>query len=382
MFPIREDYFFSKAINDRNLKILRCDNTQHEEVKATIGLLHDVSTAEIEAGFNYLRNTTDEVPTQTEKGYYLFNRKLVVIVSRNYMKFHGIEDTNGFTMSPWFAENRESFGSWNVAFVVDETLEDELAGVKNKSQGIVLHEIAHLLGQEKEYYGDRNSDTDDPLPDNEQEWFCNFPGKLIEPCYKHKIFRGFQANFNFQTSWKFLNDKFPFMNNETITIENMWIDRKTYQKIFRTLYQENLDPRESRTQEVIQESLSPVVTLSGVYDKKRGIFYENFSMAYEKGLPTISHQKGDIEISLVKIIREGNDIKNKVVSKANIPTNMKMELILNKGGGRTISLNKVPIVVSLPIPKKYFIDEKAKKNLRLRVRETFYRNVIINIYIK
>lgn len=374
MYPIREDYFSSRAINYGNLKAFKCDNTKHDRVDASIGLLFDVSTADIGSLSNYLDNwDTDDTPLQTKEGYYLLNRKLIVIVSRNYMKFHGLEDTNGFIIAPLSIETGEGFGSWNVAFIVDEALEDKLASGKKKPQGIVLHEVAHLLGQGKEYYAKRYPNTDDPLPDNQQDWFCNFPGKSREPCHKHRVFGGFHANFNLQFPWKLLNGKFPFMNNEPTKIENMWIDRKTYQKLFRTLHQDSLDPTDSRSQSIIQKSLFPVVSLSGVYDKKRGVFYENFSMAY-KGLPTLSQQKGDIEIALIETIKREGHIKSRVISTIKVSTNMKMELISNNGG-KAINLNTVPIAVSLPLPQKYLTDKKARNNLKIRVRETFYRNV-------
>jgi len=81
---------------------------------------------------------------------------------------------------------------------------------------------------------------------------------------------------------KFLNDKFPFMNNAKTKLENMWIDRKTYQKLFRTLHNRNLDPTKSRSQNPIQKSLRRVVSLSGIYDKEAGKFYNSFSLSYKK----------------------------------------------------------------------------------------------------
>ena len=376
MYPIREDYFSSKAITHENLKSLKCDNTEHDKIDdVSIGLLFDVFTADIKALSNYLDNW-DGVPSQTKEGYYLLNRKLVVIVSRNYMKFHGLEDTNGFFIAPFsIEETGEGSGSWNVAFVVDDTLQNKDAISEDLSQGIVLHELAHALGQAKEYYPTIQKDTKAVLQDDDREWFCKFPGKARDLCHKHRIFGGFQANFNLEAPWMFLNNKVPFMNNAKITLPYMWIDRKTYQKLFKTLHNESLDPSSSRSQG-LKKHLSPVVSLAGVYDKQKGKFYEGFSMAYAKGLPTVSQQKGDIEILLTETIKKENHIKSRVLSKARIPTDMKMELILNNGGGKIINLNKTPIVVNLPLPKRYLIDKKARKNLKIRVRETFYRNVI------
>ena len=153
-----------------------------------------------------------------------------------------------------------------MAFVVEEALESRKAVRGRIPQGIVLHEVAHFLGQEKEYYPEtyRDSTTqqDIALPVHQQKWFCTFPGKKREPCYKHRIFSGFQASFNLKAPWKFLNKKIPFMNNKPTKLENLWIDRKTFQKVFKTLHNESIDPTSSRLQRIIQRSISPVIFLS------------------------------------------------------------------------------------------------------------------------
>ena len=163
------------------------------------------------------------------------------------------------------------------------------------------------------------------------------------------------------------------MNNALTSLENLWIDRKTYQKVFKTLYDRRLDPTSSRLQRIIQRSVSPVVFLSGVYDKKKGEFHKSFSMAHEEGILTESHDEGDIEVLLLETIKTGDSLKDKLISKVRVPTDVNMDILYSNGGGETIKLTNVPILASLPVPKGYFTDERSGKNLKVVVQETFYR---------
>ncbi len=79
--------------------------------------------------------------------------------------------------------------------------------------------------------------------------------------------------------------------------------------------------------------------------------------------------------------RETKDsVRNRVLSRAKAPTDINMEILSNRGG-RIIKLDQVPILASLPVPERYFIDKKAGKNLRILVREAFYRKMKRN-YVK
>ena len=168
------------------------------------------------------------------------------------------------------------------------------------------------------------------------------------------------------------------MNNEPTKLENLWIDRKTYQKAFKTLHHESLDPTSSSLQRFIQKSISPVVFLSGVYDKKRGEFHKNFSMAHEEGIPTESYEEGDIEVLLFETIKTADFSRDKLISKVRIPTDVNMDILYSEGGGETIKLTNVPILANLPVPENYFTDERAGKNLKIVVQETFYRETTQN----
>ncbi|MCZ0931593.1 MAG: hypothetical protein OXJ52_00345, partial [Oligoflexia bacterium] len=266
--------------------------------------------------------------------------------------------------------------SWNVAIVSEETLEDKLAHGKGKAQGIVLHEVAHTLGQGKEYYAktyETGSNKGDPLPDDQQIHWCSKFFEEQEPCHKYKIFGGLMASFK-NKDWTFVNNKTPFMNNAATKISNLGIDRETFQKLFQTLHHEKLDPTNSREQELIQRyrNRTPVVSLSGLYDKKAGQFYNSFSMVYEKAFPSFSQKEGSLEVLLARRITSKNSIGYEILSRAYPLTEMKVEALFKEGGGESFDLDVVPIIIRLPIPDSYLTNEGLRSDLRLIVREAFY----------
>ena len=165
------------------------------------------------------------------------------------------------------------------------------------------------------------------------------------------------------------------MNNRGM-ISQQWIDRETFQKLFRTFYNKRFDPTRSRsqtktTQKRLQKRTAPFVSLLGIYDKEKSRFYNGFSLTYKKSIPTISSKTGDIEVLLSRRLKEGNSIKYRLLSKVRVATDLNME-ILSETGGKIIKLKQVPVIARLPIPESVFNNKKDRKNLRLVVRETFW----------
>ncbi|MCY4512908.1 MAG: hypothetical protein OXB86_04400, partial [Bdellovibrionales bacterium] len=170
----------------------------------TIGMLRDISTLEEKRALG---------------GY----SKIFAIVPRSYFKFHNEpKTTRGLFLHPYRKElklfSRMEFGpdigrgSWNVAFVRDNA----------KNVGTVAHELAHSLGQEREFY-------------KPQEQCRTFRGSNLEPCKDYKIPISLRAWFeNGQLVFKLIRDKFSVVNNKG-NITNRWIDRDTYQKTFAVL---------------------------------------------------------------------------------------------------------------------------------------------------
>ena len=375
MYPIGEGQVSTEALS-KDFILGTCDNSQYKDTDATRGIVSDVLTANIMAEWLYIHqlgtDIINQVPHSSKDGFSSLNRKLVVIVSKDYMNFHS-SNLNGFILRPSIKDG-EMIGNWNVAFVSEETLEDELAKGKDKAQGIVLHEVAHLLGQGKEYFKKQRKiglNTYQDLPSYKQSKCQKFSNEPQIFCHDYKIFGSLMASFK-NKSWSFINDKTPFMNNADTTIDNLGIDRETYQKLFKTLHDEKLDSTNSRNQPQTLPKPRTVVSLYGLYDKKKGKFYNSFSMIHKKAIPSVTQKPGNIEVSLIRKVKINSSIKSKVISKVSPIIDMELRVLLRNGGGKTIKLNHIPVVVNLPIPQSYVRNEKLRKDLRLIVREKFY----------
>ncbi|MCZ0932828.1 MAG: hypothetical protein OXJ52_06730 [Oligoflexia bacterium] len=132
----------------------RCDNSRAvERPKRTVGLLSDIAMLEyIRAGLGY--------------------DKLIAVVPESYFTFHGGKDhdSEGFLIQPlWRGQLlwwKYGFlgGSWNVAIVHED----------QKDKGTVSHELAHILGQGREFY-------------KPHEMCRQFRGSALEACEDYQI---------------------------------------------------------------------------------------------------------------------------------------------------------------------------------------------------
>ena len=253
MFPIKN--VLSKVLRyslyGKDFDFVRglCNNkTGKKRPTQTFGLLEDIRNLE------YLRAS-------------LKYDKLVAIVPENYFVFHrGIDhDSVGFIISPkwdwrWFAfwRWRTDFlgGSWNIAFVHEEEL----------NSGTVAHELAHTLGEEKEHY------------DSAGEFCRRFKGSPYKPCHTYTVEKALNTwTVNRDLFFQFVEKKFSIMNNES-GIENQWILRDTFQKVFAVLSKKAVIPHDEKLhadkslyyRKERRSSLKAVV--SGFYDKKEQAF--------------------------------------------------------------------------------------------------------------
>ena len=126
--------------------------------------------------------------------------KLFVVAPQSYFTFHGEDnDVFGMTINPYWepspledgfwnlwgllaplqleSEGRNLGGSWNVAFISEDTRE----------RGTVSHELAHTLGQGREFY--------DP-----NEMCRQFKRDPLEPCEDYEIPLALDADHQ---SWRF-----------------------------------------------------------------------------------------------------------------------------------------------------------------------------------
>ena len=206
-------YDYVKGNCNNNLFVKRPTNT--------VGLLRDIDDLEyIRASLSY--------------------HKLIAIVPESYFVFHrGLNhDSSGFIISPRWETKRgilwwkryEGFlgGSWNIAFVHKD----------EENKGTVAHELAHTLGQGREFY--------EPLERCQQ-----FKGSSVKLCKDYKVPRALNL-LKDKKAWQFIRNKYSIMNNKS-DIKNLWIDRDTFQKIFQVLSQRVVIPN---TDNFIDDSLT------------------------------------------------------------------------------------------------------------------------------
>ena len=216
--------------------------------KRTIGILRDIDTLERERGL---------------KGY----SKIIAVASRDYFDFHNKSGSVGFVLLPdrrgqslssrlGFSSKILRGGSWNVAFVRDD----------EKDAGTVAHELAHTLGQGKEFY--------DPIEECQ-----TFSRDIPKLCKDYKIPRSLNAWIkNSKGAFRFVKNKFSILSDIS-GIKRLWIDRDSYQKIFSTLAEigavvpEDIDLyRTNSSKKLKVKKLSLRALVSGFYYAKNDSF--------------------------------------------------------------------------------------------------------------
>ena len=205
-----------------------CNNSPaRDRLDKTAGVLSDVAQLE------YIRASLE---------YH----KLIAIVPESYFAFHGKRknkdnESVGFIISPrwkewrwywlgWIHWYKSSFvgGSWNIAFIHEGEL----------NLGTVAHELAHTVGQGKEFY-------------KSYEKCRRFRKDSLEDCKDYQIPRALDARIDKgRQSWEFIKNKLSIMGGKravknrkkSIDIHDLWIDRDTFQKTFELLSQKAVVP--------------------------------------------------------------------------------------------------------------------------------------------
>ena len=222
MFPLKSLYSKSVtySINGKFYDYIDgyCSNRPHKKARSdTIGILEDISFLEnVRASLNY--------------------DKLLAIVPNSYFEFHRSSDHNsvGFVISPkwdwrwfWFMSWKTDFigGSWNIVFVRDDQL----------NKGAIVHELAHTLGEEKEHY------------QSAEENCRRFNGSSYEPCSEYMVEMALDTSVDKsgRQGYQFKKDKFSIMNSKK-GIENLWILRDTFQKVFKVLSKKAVIPNNEK----------------------------------------------------------------------------------------------------------------------------------------
>ena len=300
--------------------------------------------------------------------------KLFAVVPESYFRFHGQVNDRGKTpaglvFTPnWKEANLEDGfwnlwgllahfrlkeeginigGSWNVAFV----------GSDQKNQGTVVHELSHTLGQWREFYKKKDSKQ-------KVEMCRQFKGSPKKLCPKYQIPQALHTyRENGQRLWQFVKQKYSIMNNEG-EIEDQWIDRDTYQKIFFAfskfgavisewidLYKEVQSQRKQKT--------SLQVVLSGFYHEKRDQFKVPRIRIRKTSFKTGSFPKTNKIPVLTFQLKEKSRVLG-LIKQGILKTNM--ELLYKDKSSKTVPFPFVHAMASFALPKDY-----KKRDLRIVV---------------
>ena len=245
----------------------------------TYGLLKDI------------RNLKMERAEWRGKGKY---DKLFAVVSKNYFLYHKLhkslkiprdKEIYGFSLTPVFRETlRDSLLIFNhddhpwsflgdVAFIREDRLD----------AGTLSHELAHLLGQRKDFYETTSPD-------------CRpFQGIPLKVCADYKIPKALETWIEKgRLSWSFIKDRFSIMDNRQ-DIEQLWIDRESHQRVFSVMAKVSRVIQEKKWQQnpqlgyLPQNSILKKILVAGFYHKERDKFIVPQIKTLETTLSTPSH---------------------------------------------------------------------------------------------
>ena len=344
MFPVESIY--SKAMGYiEGYCSNRRVSTQHP--KLTMGLLKDIDTLE----WNRRNKRYD---------------KLTAIVPDSYFRFHRQVDRYGETPAGvvirpkwdwrwWWFFGTHWFkfkflgGSWNVAFVRDD----------QKNKGTVAHEISHTLGQGREFY--EKKDSKQPV-----EMCQRFKDEPLKVCHKYQIPLGLDVYWGKnQRFWQFLENKYSIMNNQG-KIEDQWIDRDTYQKIFFVLSKlgsvipKEIDLyKEVQSQRKQKNKTSSKVILSGFYYEKKDQFKVPRMRIRKTSFKIYSFPKTNKIPVLTFQLKEKGRVLG-LIRQALLKT--EMELLYKDKSSKTFPFPFAHAMASFVLPKDY-----KKRDLRIVV---------------
>ena len=292
--------------------------------------------------------------------------KLFAITSFEYFHFYNKKKGDaGFVLEPkWesgrFAGGKYGFlgGSWNIAFIKEYAIDEHGSQIGNLNRGVVLHELAHTLGQGREFY---------KAPQRCRE----FNGSSFKNCNEYEISRSLETwTSGNRRVWNFLKDKYSIMNNRG-SIKDRWIDRETYQKnlwIFSYLTPAIPSNYELYGQSIIyfrdskSKESSTKAIISGFYDEKEDSFVVPKITVNKTDLNTDSFPEkiGDKKIPLMTFqLRENGKVLQEV-KRPVFPMNIKTLYVDETSQTEPFDFSHAMAVFQLP-------KDREKRNLEVRV---------------
>ena len=240
------------------------------------------------------------------------------------------------------SDGRNLGGSWNIAFVRED------AG----KRGTISHELAHSLGQGREFYED-------------YEKCQQFRKDPLEPCVDYKIPLALDAD---DQSWKLIENKFSIVNY-TENIDNEWIDRDTYQKTFQVLSRfisPAIDPwvdlqGDSSSSSLLKDKKSSLkAVVSGFYYEKEDAFIVPKTRVYKTSLQTTSFDQKTKKPKLPLITFQLKE-KGKVLKEVKrIALKTKIESLYENGSSKTRPFPFSHVMAVFELSENY-----PERNLRI-----------------
>ena len=385
-FQTVEDLAYSKEVTSYIESMFPVEQVSSKALRYTLeGSSFDYVEGSCDNSLSLKLSTDDDIVTngflsdidwlsQVSSG--LNRDKLFAVVPESYFRFHGQVNDRGKTpaglvFTPNWKETKleDGFwnlwgllahfrlkeeginigGSWNVAFVSDDQVD----------QGTVAHELSHTLGQWREFYKKKDSKQ-------KVEMCRRFKGESFEVCHKYKIPLALRVyRENGKRFWQFVKKKYSIMNNRG-NIKGQWIDRDTYQKIFfafskfGAVISEWIDLyKEVQSQRKQKNKVSLKVILSGFYHEKKDQFKVPRIRIRKTNFKTGSFPKTNKIPVLTFQLREKDRILG-TIRQGMLKTNM--ELLYKDKSSKTVPFPFVHAVASFVLPKDY-----KKRDLRIAV---------------
>ena len=195
-----------------------------------------------------IRNLRMERAEWRGKGKY---DKLFAVVSKDYFLYHKLhksldiqidKEIYGVSLVPDFRETLRDHllifnhddHPWSFLGDVAFIREDQL------NKGALSHELAHLLGQRKDFY---NLESPDCRP---------FQGIPLIGCGGYEIPKALYAKIvRGKLSWSFITKRLSIMDDKQY-IENLWIDRESHQRVFSVMAKVSRVIKEKKRETKIQ----------------------------------------------------------------------------------------------------------------------------------
>ena len=385
-FQTVEDFAYSKEVTSYIESMFPVEQVSSKALRYTLeGSSFDYVEGSCDNSLSLKLSTDDDIVTngflsdidwlsQVSSG--LKRDKLFAVVPESYFRFHGQVNDRGKTpagvvFTPNWREAKLKDGLWNLwGLLAHFRLKEEginiggswnvaFVGSDQKNQGTVVHELSHTLGQGREFYKKKDSKQ-------KVEMCQRFKGEPLEVCHKYKIPLALRVyRENGKRLWQFVKKKYSIMNNRG-KLEDQWIDRDTYQKIFfafskfGAVISDWIDLyKEVQSQRKQKNKVSLKVILSGFYYEKKDQFKVPRIRIRKTSFKTGSFPKTNKIPVLTFQLREKDRILG-TIRQGVLKTNM--ELLYKDKSSKTVPFPFVHAVASFVLPEDY-----KKRDLRIVV---------------